>query len=203
MMRMHMTLKRVRVRVRVWAQVLPLLYAAAAGAAGEADEPYGMQGVQLSLGGHYAIEDFSRGEVLSADDSAGVSARVGFRLHRNFSLDANVDFSTGFDVAFPPSSDPRDDDDTVETGAFTLAARGILPFGRFQPYLSLGLGVIVVDTNEAGSEEVDAAGRFAGGIDIYINRWLGVNLRSGYTLPLGHLNGFKYGMVGGGVFVVY
>jgi hypothetical protein len=63
--------------------------------------------------------------------------------------------------------------------------------------------VIVVDTNEAGSEEVDAAGRFAGGIDIYINRWLGVNLRGGYMLPLGDLNGFKHGMAGGGVFILY
>ena len=55
----------------------------------------------------------------------------------------------------------------------------------------------------AGSEDVDVAGRFVGGVDIYITRSIGVNLRSGYMLPLGHLNGFKHAMAGGGVFILY
>jgi opacity protein-like surface antigen len=179
-----------------WLVAILALCAPSAVSAEKAPSPYSGQGIQLALGAHYAIEDFSRGEVLDAEGTAGGNVRLGFRLHRNLSVDANVDFNPSFDATFHGDTSY----DTVETIAFTAAARGILPFGRFEPYLSLGFGLIVVDHKAPKSEKVDGAARFEGGIDIHITEAIGVNLRAGYMLPISHLNGFKHAMAGAGLF---
>ena len=80
---------------------------------------------------------------------AGGNVRLGLRLHRNLSADANLEFNPNFGIT--PHGDANYD--TLETIAFTAAARGILPFGRFEPYLSLGLGLIVIDNKAPGSEK--------------------------------------------------
>ena len=162
----------------------------------DARDIYSGPGVQLALGAHYAFEDFSRGEVRDAEGTAGGSVRLGLRLHRNFSLDANIEFNPNFQVT--PHHD--DDYDTVETIAFAPAARGILPFGRFEPYLSLGFGLIVIDNKAPKSERVDGAARFGGGIDIHVTEAFGVTVGAAYMLPISHLNGFKHATVGGGLF---
>lgn len=175
------------------APCLTLLLLAAPAAAQDAGEPaaddappsvYARNGVYIGMGAHYAAEDFS-GVGRSVDDSWGLGGRLGYRSHPNLSFDFVFDWVEGFDVSSPNSGD-------VEAYLATGNARVHLLTGRFQPYLNVGFGMLIMDVGARGvtgrgdgkSEEQAVAGRFGGGLEIYATENAVLNLEAVYVPPL-------------------
>jgi len=177
-------------------------------------DDFARRGWLVGLGGNYAVETFRddaeadfRKELgfpvsLSADNSLGVNGRVGYRCHRYFSAEVEVEWNHFDSVLTEPGYHPTDNG--FEPVVVTANAKGYFLTGRYQPFLLLGAGVM--SDRRWGNFREDAplefdlknkmqhefAFRFGGGIDLYATKHVVVSLEADYVLPFGDLKTRDY-----------
>jgi opacity protein-like surface antigen len=147
---------------------------------------------------------------LSVDDSIGFNGRVGYRCHRRFSAEVEVEWLDGFssDLTEPGVDQLAKVD--YEPVVVTTNVKGYFLTGRYQPFLLVGAGAMTADTKlrepvglsfTGLDSESDTAFvmRFGGGIDLYATKNVVVSLEADYVLPLGNLDALDYVTIGWGV----
>jgi len=172
-----------------------------AATAASADSGFGRSGTYLALGVGGAFETF-HGEFDPRGHDVGnallVGGRVGSRLNRFAALDVAFDYTVnGFEL----SNDAARSIEATSLLGFTNLR--LYPFeGRFQPYAFGGAGFMwarldcrdlsgaAFDCGNAGfsDHDVDFAGRFGGGLDIYLTRRVALSGELGYVMPTGGLS---------------
>ena len=187
------------------------------------EDDYARRGWMVGVGGSYAVETFeddaerelqgkleSKTVSLSVDDSFGFNARVGYRCHRRFSAEAEVEWLNGFksDLTQPGFAQLAKVD--FEPVVVTTNVKGYLLTGRYQPFLLVGAGAMTADTKlrdpvglaftglDSESENAFAM-RFGGGIDLYATKNVVVSLDIDYVLPFGSLDALDYVTIGWGL----
>jgi opacity protein-like surface antigen len=152
-------------------------------------EAYDRQGWFLGAGANYAIEAFSDdaesdlesrfglAASFSADDSFGINGRVGYRCHSRFSIEAEAEWTKGFEVDMSglPLDIARITD--MEPIVVTTNGKGYLLTGRIQPFLLAGLGAMSMESKliETTGEkttihDTQFAMKFGGDVDYYVTK---------------------------------
>lgn len=184
---------------------------------------YGQGGYSLGLDNsslmeraeQYMAPSLTPGSSLDVENSHGFHAAVGYRAHPRVALQARFEYL--------PSSEVRgtlagSDVSLIQMTNFNITAdvKAFLLTGRFQPYGLIGIGVahttLEDDTGAwiGGGTHGDAAiaGRFGGGIDVYVTRNIAVYGEGSYLLSdtldfdiAGYpvTQSTEYGSVGGGL----
>jgi opacity protein-like surface antigen len=167
------------------------------------DEGFGNTGPYIGFSGVYthnffdaqvddALEQFLGEKVdVAIDDSWGLNARLGYRLTSWFAIEAQYEYIDDFDVKarvpsgqinnIPvPGIDKNQKLFTVEGHTLTGNMRFIAPLWRTQPYVLLGAGYSLYESdvtqvgrlliNDGGGKQSGFAGRAGGGIDLYITK---------------------------------
>jgi opacity protein-like surface antigen len=173
-------------------------------------EAYDRPGWFLGAGANYAIEAFSGDAELgptvsfSADDSFGINGRFGYRCHSRFSIEAEVEWTNGFevDMSEPPPGSVRITD--MEPIVVTTNGKGYFLTGRIQPFLLAGLGtmsmeykIISPSVEKKTMHETQFAMKFGGGVDYYVTKNLVVGVDVDWVFAPGI--DVDYVLVGGGV----
>ena len=190
-------------RVRFFCLLVALVVGAAAVA--RADSPFGRPGGFASAGIGGAFETFHgdldpRGHDVS--NAFLVGGRVGSRLNRFASLDLGFDYTiNGFEL----SNDAASSIEADTLLGFTNLK--LYPFsGRIQPYALGGAGFLwarldcrdlggaSMDCGSAGFDdtEVAFAGRFGGGLDVYLTRNIALSGELAYVMPTQGLSDMKF-----------
>lgn len=185
--------------------VLLLIVLVVAAAAARADSSFSRPGSYLGVGVGGAFETFHgefdpRGHDVS--NAFSVGGRFGSRLNRFAALDASFDYTiNGFDLSNDAAS-------SIEAKALLgFANLRLYPFGgRFQPYAIGGGGFMwanlecadlsgqAFDCGNAGFDDksIDFAGRFGGGLDVYLTRNVALTGELVYVMPTGDLKDMRF-----------
>ncbi len=140
---------------------------------------------------------------LSVDDSFGFSGQVGYRCHRHFSAEVEVEWMAGFDGDITQPGFVQLGTVTYEPVVITTNVKGYILTGRYQPFLLLGAGAMtsqmkmgettgLTPAQSDSESDVDFVMRFGGGIDVYATENWVVNLGVDYVLPFGDLDALDY-----------
>jgi len=174
-------------------------------AASRADDSFARPGVYGTAGIGGAFETFHgefdpRGHDVS--NAFLVGGRLGSRANRFVAFDASFDYTL---VGFELSNDASQSIDAKTLLGF--ANLKLYPFGgRLQPFLFGGAGFLWADlecTDAGGASadcaqagfsdrEVEFAGRFGGGLDVYLTRHIAVSGELAYVMPTGDLNDMRF-----------
>jgi len=157
----------------------------AAESAGADDEGFGRSGAYLGVGATGAIHLFqdevdkeSAGTV-DVEDSAGVNARLGYRLLSWLALEAQYEWVHGLDFVAKQDLGPiGGQGDTLvrlQSHVVTANLKFLLPIWRIHPYLLAGIGGAFYDVDDRtpfglGGSESAFAGRVGVGGDLYITK---------------------------------
>jgi len=177
-----------------------LLLAPALAQADEDLESFSEPGFYVGVSGLYthnffdaqidnALEDFLNSKVdVSIDDSWGINARIGYRAASWFAIEAQYEFVDEFDVKAKapdlPIPIPRQKIFSIKGHTITANTRFIVPLWRTQPYVLLGAGYSMYESDVtavakpligSGGKERGFAGRAGGGVDFYLTPHLVVN----------------------------
>ncbi|MCH2173309.1 porin family protein [Myxococcota bacterium] len=147
---------------------------------------FSRDGFYVSYGYSYGIEEWDDAGGASVSNASGLNARVGYRFLENWALEAEYEWLHEFEA---DGASPV----TANAHVITVNTRAYLPFGRFQPYALLGLGLFQSSrTGSLGGVPDGAsgtfAGRFGGGVDTYLTRNWVLAAEIAYVLPSGELN---------------
>lgn len=141
---------------------------------------YARVGLSGGLSASFVKPDFSV-PGFRASDAGGLGVRIGYRSHEHLGFDFLFDWVSPIDVE--SKIDPRQG----EVEMFFLSGMAKLyPFtGSLQPYLGAGLGMLIVRRDLPGLSRTGAplAGRFGGGVDMYVNENVLLNLEAVYVPP--------------------
>ncbi len=136
-------------------------FALTAGEDAKQDE-FARRGWLIGVAGSYAIETFKDDAEsdfqkllgptasLSVDDSLGINGRAGYRCHRWFSAEVEVEWLNGFEADLSVAGFSNTEID-IEPLVVTANMKGYILTGRYQPFLLVGGGVM---TAEFKSREV-------------------------------------------------
>ena len=178
----------------VWARLIWLLVVAHAMSGQALARDYSARGPYLGVGVIGAfhlfegnIEDSieSIGGTADVDHSVGLDARGGYRFLSWLALEAQYEWVPGFEAtaSFPRLGDAGTSQILdIESHSVTANARFILPLGRLEPYLLLGVGWSRYDFAEgisgfnlSGTEDA-FAGRVGPGVDFFLTEHISLNL---------------------------
>jgi outer membrane protein W len=147
-------------------------------------DDFGRKGAYFGIGASRAMntfEDTFRDAIpfpeVTVSDTWGLNARGGYRFASWFATELEYEYLDRFGVRAGGVQVA-----TLTTHTITDNAKFILPAGRFQPYLLVGLGVIIPDSNgkssaiEMKGDQVAATGKLGLGMDFYATRNLTLNL---------------------------
>jgi opacity protein-like surface antigen len=171
----------IRISTVIVITTLALSLVASAAGAGDFDRP----GVYLSVSGLYAVPLFEDElqkitPALSIDDTAGLQARLGFRLLSFLAVEAQYEWIDGFDVDF----DGQGTIMSLASHNLTGNLRLHIPIWRIEPYALAGLGATfwkINDENDSflfpdgDSDGTGFAGRLGGGVDFYLTEHIVLN----------------------------
>ena len=188
----------------------------------EEEEEFARQGWMVGVAGSYAIEtlaDDLEDDIptrltilgdstdLDVDDSLGVNGRVGYRCHRRFSTELEVEWLDRFKADVMVSGVGKVATVDLEPVVITVNMKGYLLTGRYQPFLLFGAGIMTAEAtlrdtvgmgiNES-ERETDFVTRFGGGIDLYATKHVVVSLEAEYVLPFDNLDEADYISIGWG-----
>lgn len=142
-------------------------------------------GPYIGLGGTYAVELFDDNSVGGArtDNSGGVHAKAGWRVHPNAAAELRYDWFHEFDL----------DPGHIDGYLLSINGKGYLLTGRVQPFGLVGLGFLHADGSAgnfpgAAHPSNGFAMRFGGGLDVYATENLVVGPEFAYVLPTGSAN---------------
>lgn len=139
-----------------------------------------------------------------AQASAGVSARVGYRMHPRVATEVQWEWVSPTDIRL---TGEIEDNSAYEAKSWLLTAnlKGfILPTGNLQPFLLLGGGVLDGQLKDTGGygysvHEFGFVGRMGGGVDFYFTRNVVGTLDVTYVLPVGDVSVFSFVSAGVGL----
>jgi len=147
----------------------------------------------VQLAGLYAWEDdFDLDDGLDADESWGLDARIGGRVHENLAIELEYQWLTEFGI---------DDSSNKEVGTidgYTLTGnlRAYLPIDRyFHPYALAGVGGIGLDFDpDEGSkrERSDYVARLGIGLDTNLSENFTVTIEGSYNRPWDDLEDYAF-----------
>ncbi len=152
------------------------------------------RGFFAGLGGVYAFQDTSG----PFDDSAGIEARIGYRLLPRWAAEVQINWLEGFDSTRGPEVE-------LDTYLVTLNVKAYAATGRAQPYVLFGMGLLHVNTEiyQSGpnlkSTENGFAARLGAGIDLYASDHFIVNLEATYVPSAGKVDEVRFGTLGMGI----
>jgi opacity protein-like surface antigen len=184
-------------------------------------EDFARRGWMLGVAGSYGIETFQDDAEsnldrtlgvptkLSVDNSFGFRGRGGYRCHRRFSAEFEIEWLDGFESDFSSVGFGELGEMKAEPIVYTTNVKGYLLTGRYQPFLLVGAGLTTVDfklTKDnvglglSSSESENAfTMRFGGGIDLYATKNVVVTLQADYVRPFGNLDDLDYVSIGWGL----
>jgi len=165
-----------------------------------AEDEFNRPGPYVGVGGSYIVSGFQDG---AADgdfgDTLGFNARGGYRFNDFFAAEGIYEYGDDFGAhqIVPGAS--------IQTNAFTVNGKLLLPLGRFQPYLMGGVGFVNANADRAiartgwDADGTSFAGRFGGGVDLWATENVAIYLDAAYTIPVDEvsdLNHFSFGWGG-------
>ena len=176
---------------------LALFQVASATAADEEDPVYARSGPYVQAYATYAIENFQNEfpNGYKLDDAAGISGRVGYRIDRYFSVEAEFQWIDSFDVSGVDRGD-------LDTFAGTLNAKAYLLPSRFQPFLVMGIGAVHfdLDTNLLSEDSTSFLFKGGGGFDVYVTEHFVLGFEVTYSVTDGgDFDDFEWTTVGAGL----
>jgi opacity protein-like surface antigen len=148
------------------------------------------------------------------DNTWGFNLRGGYRFCDYLAAEGVLEYADSYtsEVSYPALGVPGElntTQDTLWTIDFALNVKAILPLGRFEPYLSGGVGFMygnqlqITDAwerNEAGAlvekrlsksnDPVVFMGRVAGGVDFALTDTFGLFAEAAYLMPTSSLSEF-------------
>jgi len=163
-------------------------------------QDYARDGVALSIGGAFALEDFDDAG-LDFDNTGAAGAAISYRFHPHFAVEGHFehtfDFKADTFVGFGSAN--------VDVNVWHLTAnvQAFLLTGRFQPYIEAGYGYgsaqVSVDTPfGSGDDDTDGGmGRAGIGMDSYVTENFVVALEGIYNFGTGDMDDFNYWSLGG------
>jgi hypothetical protein len=157
-----------------------------------ADDDYARRGWLVGIGGSYAIETFSDDLESGFDDSLGINGRAGYRCHRYFGAEVDVEW-----ISWDGDASAKVGGFDRETLVVTANAKGYFPIGRYHPFLAVGGGAMMADPTSEG--DTSFTFRFGGGLDVYATRHIVLSLGVDYVFPLGALQDLDYVSIGWGL----
>ena len=193
--------------------------AVAEGDNGAGKDDYARRGWLVGVAGSYAIETFKDDAEsdfqkilgptasLSVDNSLGINGRAGYRCHRWFSAEVEVEWLNGFEADLSVASFSNTEID-VEPLVVTANVKGYFLTGRYQPFLLVGAGGMTAEAKVkstvplllSATERANGfAMRFGGGIDLYATKHVVVSVGADYVLPFGDLKDLDYISIGWGI----
>jgi hypothetical protein len=159
--------------------------------------------VAFPLGAEDALEDLT-GSSADVDESLGLHARGGCRS-KWAGGEVHFEWLEGFDVK-ADGLDSKVDGWvlTLDGKLYPLAGleRKLPPLARrFQPFATVGFGYLTFDLPPGVDvDDWDFAGRFGGGLDVYVTRYIVISVDATYVLPVtDDLEDLNYLSVGWGV----
>lgn len=160
---------------------------------------FGRKGFYVGAGGMLAPETF--GEGISADDSRGLWARIGYRFDEHASIEGRYDWLDEFDAAGNVAAG------TVRPSLMTLNVRAFPWTGRIQPYVGLGIGAASARVRATRFEDgarfserrTTGVLRPAAGLDLYVSPNILLNFDAAYAIPHEELREFRFGTLAAGV----
>jgi opacity protein-like surface antigen len=153
------------------------------GSARAADDEFARRGPYFALGASRAMNTFENTfedavpfPDVSVSDTWGLNARGGYRFAPWFSTELEYEFLDQFGVRTGGESVAE-----LSTHTITVNAKFSLPAGRFQPYLLVGMGLIVPDIQSKSFIDFDTdaaapAGKLGLGVDFYATPNVVLNL---------------------------
>jgi opacity protein-like surface antigen len=184
-------------------------------------EDFARRGWMLGVAGSYAIETFQDDAEsnlervlgvptkLSVDNSFGFRGLGGYRCHRRFSAEFEIEWLDGFESDFSSVGFGEVGEYKFETIVYTTNVKGYLLTGRFQPFLLVGAGLTTLDARltkdnvglglSRSQNENSFTMRFGGGIDLYATKNVVVSLQADYVRPFGNLDDLDFVSIGWGV----
>jgi len=170
-----------------------------ASADGHEDDDFTRPGAFAGLGFKWQVEGF-QGEYRDQDygNSWGFDARGGYRFADWFAVEGIFEYADDFGANAPRA---RGDDLSMITT--TGNAKFIVPIERFQPYLTLGMGFLYVNSGEGFVDAVEDdnwgfAGRIGGGVDIYLTRHISLYVDNAWTMATEDAEDLYFYSLGGG-----
>lgn len=177
----------------------------------------------IAIGMSHFFENFDAGATsmvaigqpaASFDDSWGFNLRGGYRFGDYLAAEGVLEYADSYtsDVSFPSPIAPGEQNtvqDTLWTIDFALNLKAILPLGRFEPYVSGGVGfmygnrlqiaeisgpddggTIAQQRQSVSSDPVVFMGRVAGGVDFAVTDTFGLFAEAAYLMPTSTLADF-------------
>jgi opacity protein-like surface antigen len=145
---------------------------------------------------------FGPGTSSDVDDSMGLSAHAGYRLHPRFALEAQFDWLSNIEVDSDLGTG-GDANTDISVYSLTGNAKAFLLTGRFQPWIDAGAGwgQSRVDPSGAGTNDRDDSFvmRIGGGVDLYGSPDVALTIETSYVLGTGGLEDLDYLSVGAGL----
>jgi hypothetical protein len=171
--------------------VFLLLFVPCAGAMANDEEP-GEVGFYLGAGVVRSFEDFDHDRI-DFDDAVGFDFRAGFRFEEWIALEVQSEWSGRFD------GDTRSSD--LEIHYRGLNAR-LYPLKTWiEPFVVVGAGVLYgrLDRDGGNKNDLGAAARVGGGIEIPLIDGLRATLEGSYVIPTPDLEDYRYAAVSAGL----
>lgn len=189
---------------------------------GEKEADFARRGITVGLASSHGFEEFE-GDLESdvqktfdpraavkVDGGDGLRGTLGYRCHRHFSAEVQVEWIESFDSKASGFDGAHIGDIDFEPIVITANAKGYLLTGRFQPFLLLGGGILTLDTTlknrggfggtrDGSSREESFVVRVGGGLDVYATENIAIMLQGDYVIPTGALSDLDYGTLGIGV----
>jgi len=163
-----------------------------------AEDEFNRPGPYVGLGGSYLVEGFQdrtgRGDF---GNSLGFNARGGYRFNDFFAAEGIYEYGDDFGSGRLANSD-------IQTNAFTVNGKLLLPLERFQPYLEGGVGFLNANADgPVANSAFDAsgtsfAGRFGSGVDVWATENVSLFLDASYTIPVDEVSDLYYFSFGWG-----
>jgi len=162
---------------------LALVFCLSVGSSLSYAQEYGHTGLYVGGGGSYIMEQFDASELganVTFDDSFGANAKVGYRIHPRFAIEADGLWLKNFD-------DPSNS--KIDGFAVSGNAKVFLATANIQPYAVAGGGWATLDATSGGRtvSDADAFVRLGGGVDMYMTDHLLLYVEGTYVLTTGQI----------------
>jgi hypothetical protein len=183
-----------KVALRLLALVLVLALHGAPALAEEGEPPppqdFGRNGLYLGAQAVYGLENWDIFKA-HATDAYGFSFLVGYRMSEWVGAEIDVEYLNSF---------TRHLSENIGAVNTTIKAKVYPLSGRYQPFISLGIGILATTGDQLRdfgfSNEADWATKTGLGMEIYATRNWVVNAEATYVWTLGDVKGMDYASFG-------